>query len=399
MATKKLKAQFWRTEFYGAVTEGGTATLHNGKIAGLHKLGHKVSYVSSGPMVMDTKVKYYYVPYNNLLRNLPEIPAIWYNGRSIREFLNIMEIEKPDFIYKHHHDFHYGGSEIKKKTGIPFILHIDGVTTWVKEKWGKVYNHRLLKISEEIEIYNSDAIVVPSQNLKNQVLDLFDVPEHKIFVAPNGVDNDMFYPEISGDRIRKKYNLADKFVFGFTGTFGDWHGVDVMAESVKHVIKKIPNAFFLFVGDGNLRPKLDDILNRDNVSNYAKITGFMPYKEIPEFLSASDVLLAPSVNNPDVPFFNSPVKLFEYMAMEKPIIATDVGQQKDVFQNEVNSLVVKENNPKHLADGMIRLYENKDLRDKIALGARKDAIEKYDWKVNAEIIIDAYNYSIKQRKS
>jgi glycosyltransferase involved in cell wall biosynthesis len=310
-----------------------------------------------------------------------------------------MEIEKPDFIYKHHHDFHYGGAKVKKKTGIPFILHIDGVTTWVKEKWGKVYNHRLLKISEEIEIYNSDAIVVPSENLKNQVLDLFDVPDHKVFAAPNGVDNDKFYPEISGKRIRKKYNLDNKFVFGFTGTFGDWHGVDVMAESVKYIKDSIPNAFFLFVGDGNLRPKLDEILKRDNVEHLAHITGFMPYKEIPEFLSASDVLLAPSVNNPDIPFFNSPVKLFEYMAMEKPIIATEVGQQKDVFQHEINSLIVRENDPKHLAEAMIRLYKDKELCKRISSGARKDAIEKYDWKVNAEIIIDAYNYALEQRKS
>jgi glycosyltransferase involved in cell wall biosynthesis len=305
-----------------------------------------------------------------------------------------MEIEKPDFIYKHHHDFHYGGAKVKKKTGIPFILHIDGVTTWVKEKWGKVYNHRLLRKTEEIEIYGSDAIVVPSQNLKNQILELFNVKDNKVFVAPNGVDNDMFYPEISPLDIQKEFNLKDKFVFGFTGTFGDWHGVNVMAEAVKHVIREIPNAYFLFVGDGNLRPMLMDILTRDNVSDYAKITGIVPYKRIPEFLSACDVLLAPSINNPDIPFFNSPVKLFEYMAMKKPIIATEVGQQKDVFQNEVNSLICNDNDPVDLARKMIRCYNEIDLRESIAENARKDALNKYDWKVNAKIIIDAYKYAL-----
>lgn len=396
--TENLKVQFWRTEFYGAGTEGGTASLHNGKIAGLHKLGHKVTYVSSGPMVLDPRVKYYYIPYNKLLRNLPEVLSIWYNERSIREFLKIMDIEKPDMIYKHHHDFHYGGSVVKEKTGIPFILHVDGLTSWVKENWGKAYNKKILKVTEEIEIHNADAILCPSQNLKDQILELFDIPADKVFPAPNGVDNDMFYPEIKGDRIKKQYNLDGDFVFGFTGTFGDWHGVDVMAESVKYVVKEIPNAKFLFVGDGILRPKLDNILKKDNVEKYSIITGFVPYSEIPEYLSACDVLLTPCVNNENLPFFNSPVKLFEYMAMEKPIVATEVGQQTDIFQDGYNALTCEERQPKQLAEKMIELYKNRELRRKISEGARKDAIEKYDWKVNAEIIIEAYKYSLENRK-
>ena len=394
---KKLKVLFWRTEFYGAVTEGGTASLHNGKIRGFHKLGHKVAYASSGPMILEDGVNYHYIPYSKLFRNLPEVLNMPYMSKSVREFKKIIKIEKPDFIYQHHHDFHYGGSVIKRDLGIPFILHIDGIAYWTKGNWGKLYNKKLLKWAEEIQVHNADAIVVPSQNLKNQIVEWFNVNPDKIYPAPNGVDPDLFTPEVDGGEFRAKYGIEDKFVVGFTGTFGDWHGLETLAESIKYVIEEIPEAVFFFVGDGNLRPNIERIIKRDKVEKHAIITGFVPYKDIPKYLAASDVLLSPCVNNADSPFFNSPVKLFEYMAMEKPIVVTKVGQQNDIFEHGVNGLMCEEKQPKELAEQIIESYKNKELSQKIAKQAREDAIEKYDWSVNSQIIIDAY-YDIINKK-
>ncbi len=393
---EKIKVMFWRTEFYGALTEGGTVSLHVGKIRGFQKLGHNVVYVSSGPMVLPEGVKLYQIPYSKIFRNFPEVLAPHYNSRSIKAIKKIIEKEQPDFIYQHHHDFHYGGAKLKKDLGIPFILHVDGIEYWVKKNWGKLYFAKLLKLAEEIQLQSSDAIIVVSDALKRQLIE-YGVDGEKIIVAPNGVHPDQFSPEITDGGLKKQLGIEDKFVVGYTGTFGHWHGVEVLAEAVKYIVKRIPNAVVLFVGDGNLRPKIEEITKRDNVNDKIIITGFVPFKTIPNYLSACDVLLSPCVNNADNEFFNSPVKLFEYMAMGKPIVASNVGQQGVVIEDGVNGLLHEENQPEELAEKVFQIYNDKDLANRLGKEARRRAVEKHDWKVNSQQILDAYHKIIETK--
>ena len=81
------------------------------------------------------------------------------------------------------------------------------------------------------------------------------------------------------------------------------------------------------------------------------------------------------------------------MAMGKPIIATDVGQQGEVIRDRENGILIPEKDPAALADAVFELYKNPDLCDKIGRNARKDAVEKHNWTVNAKRIIDRY-YSL-----
>ena len=100
----------------------------------------------------------------------------------------------------------------------------------------------------------------------------------------------------------------------------------------------------------------------------------------------------------DIDFFNSPVKLFEYMGMGKPIVATNVGQQAEVIKHNHNGLLCEERQPEALADSIYQIYKDKDLAQRLGNQARIDAVEKHDWKVNAQIIIDAYHSIVKQTK-
>ncbi|ROL62282.1 glycosyltransferase family 1 protein [Bacteroidetes/Chlorobi group bacterium ChocPot_Mid] len=389
VSDEKVKVMFWRTEFYGALTEGGTVSLHVGKIRGFQKLGHEVFYVSSGPMKLPEGVKLYQIPYSKLYRNFPEVLHPNYNRRSINAIIKIIEKEQPNFLHKHHHDFHYGGAWLKKHLGLPFILHVDGIEYWVKKNWGKLYFSHLLRWAEDTELEASDAIIVISDSLKRQLVE-YGVNGDKIHVVPNGVHPDQFYPEIGDKGLKKSLGLEDRFIVGYTGTFGRWHGVEVLAESVKHIVKRIPNAVVMFVGDGDLRPKIEEITKRDGVFDKIMITGFVPFTDIPHYLSMFDVAVSPCINNDDNEFFNSPVKLFEYMAMGKPIVASSVGQQGVVIENGVNGLLHEEKQPEELAERIFEIYSNKDLADRLGKEARRRAIEKHDWKFNAQAILDAY---------
>jgi glycosyltransferase involved in cell wall biosynthesis len=399
MAKSKMKTLFWRTEFYGAITGGGVASLYDGLCGGLLNLGHEVSFASSGRLDMDNRISTHYIPYSRFFRNLPEVLCLPYNKRSVRSIKKIIELEKPDLLFQHHHDFNYGGSIIKRELGIPFFLHCDFIQLWVKENWGKLYFKKLLKWAEEIQWENADRIFVISTVVK-EMMGEFGVDTNKIIVNPNGADPEVFHPDIDGSVIRKKYDIEDKFIIGFSGTFGYWHGVEVLAAAVKELLKMIPEAMVMFIGDGELRPRIENILKNDNVSNKAMITGFLQYQEVPQYLAACDVLVSPCVHSRDgSPFFNSPIKLFEYLAMGKPIVASDIGQQSEVIENGVNGFLAQERSVEDLCNQIYKIYQDNDIAVFLGKNARHDSIAKYNWTVNANRILSAYKDHCKTKEN
>jgi glycosyltransferase involved in cell wall biosynthesis len=388
---EKLKALFWRIDYYGANTAGGAVSMHQGMLSGLKHHGVDVHFASGGRNYFQD-IPYYYIPFSKIYKNLPEVLALPYNKKAAKEVIKLIEEFKFDFIFQHLHDFNYSSSIVKRKTGIPTLIHVDSIELWVKKNWGKLYFDKLLKWAEEIQWNYCDAILTVSNVVKEDLI-RFGVDEKKIFINPNGVNPEIFHPEISGQRIREKYNLDKKFVIGFTGSFGQWHGVEVLAKAADRVIKAIPNAKILFVGDGMLRPMIENIIKEKKIEKDCIITGMVPHIEIPEYLAACDVLVSPTLNNADgSEFFGSPTKLFEYMAMGKPIVCSSVGQLKVVIKENYNGYLFEEKNEEELVSKLELIYRNPELAQNLAKNARKDAIEIYDWKHNAKRILNAYKW-------
>jgi glycosyltransferase involved in cell wall biosynthesis len=213
----------------------------------------------------------------------------------------------------------------------------------------------------------------------------------------NGFDPEIFYPQIDACGLKESLGLEGKFIIGFSGTFELYHGISFLAKSIKMVVRRIPQAVFLFVGDGSFRAQLDEIVKQDNVQKNTIITGFLPFEEVPKYLSICDVLVSPGINNPDgTEFFNSPIKNFEYMGLKKPIVATAVGQQKEIFKDRWNALLVEEKNPEAIAEAIWELYRNPELAKTIATNAYQDGIAKHTWSHRAKTLLDAYFSLIKK---
>lgn len=388
---QKLNVLFWRVGFYGALTQGGVASLYRGLLDAFVRLGHRTIFASSGPMNLPDETEFHLIEYSKLLRNLPEILTFPYNESSLKAVLKIVEKNRPDFFYLHHHDFHYGGAKIKEKTGLPFILHFDSIEYWVKKNWGKLYFGNLLKWCEQIEVAQADAIVTISDVLKKQACEFYNIPPDKVYPVPNGVDTSKFHPDIDGTEIRKKYGLEGKYVVGYSGTFNAYHGVDLIAAAAKKIMSKIPNSVVLFIGDGALREKVEDILTQDGIREKVVITGLIPFDEVPKHIAACDLMVSPIIHDHKDEFFGTPIKHYEYKAMGKPIIASNIGTLKDIFEHCVNSYVIEPNSVDAIVDAVIELYDNPDLSNSIAKSARIDAKEKHSWEVNAKKIIDIYH--------
>ena len=384
-----MKALFLRTDFYGHLAVGGSFSHVKGFLGGLLKGGHSYAAVSSGTLPVHPGMPLYTIPYPSLYRNLPEVLSIAYNYKLRRAFPSILEKERPDFLYHRHSEFNFSSSVLARRLGIPLILEFNGSEVWVKKNWGTVYNERILRMAEQLQLSGADRIAVVSDVIRQWLLDE-GIPSDKIVVNPNGVDPEVFHPSVDGSEIRRRYGLENKTVAGFVGTFGQWHGVEVLARSVRFVVKDNPSVHFLIVGDGKLRGEVERILEVDHVTSSVTLTGSVPHEEIPRYLAASDILLSPHVQNSDgSTFFGSPTKLFEYMAMGKAIIASPVGQISDIIQDGVNGLLMKHKDEEDLAEKILRLASDGHLRDSLGAAARNEALAKYSWEQNARRVTEA----------
>ncbi len=390
--SKRLNILFWRPDYYGALVDGGLSSTLNGIVVELIKLNHEIFFISGGKLNFPTPSKQFHIPFSKFLRNFPEIFAIHYHYKSTKRTKKLLKsLPKIDFLYQNCHDFNFSGSLIKQHFGIPFFLHADGVQFWIKQNWGKLYFSKLLRWAEEIQWVCCDRIFTVSNNLKKHLIQ-FGAEENKIVVNPNGFDPEVFNPNIDSSSLKRQLGIENKFVIGFSGTFGYYHGIAFLAKAIKQTVMRIPNAVFIFIGDGEYRPQLEEIVKQDNVEKNVLITGFVPFAKVPKYLALCNVLVSPCINNDDgTEFFNSPIKNFEYMGMRKPIVATAIGQQKEIFMHEVNAMLVEERNPEAIANAIIELYENPDLAQNIAENAYHDGISHHTWKHRAMKLLETYH--------
>jgi len=388
---------YLRTDNFRGIQEGGSLTHFRGIVKGFYKLEYKIHYIGSGEIEV-SKINFpkTIIPYSKRF-NLPEIPEIYYNWRFIPKALKIIKKQKPLFIYQRHSIFNVCGAVLSQITGIPLILEYNGSEPWVRQKWGGLLIFKkLCYFMENFSLKRAKIIIVVSKPMEEELIKR-NIPENKILVNYNGVDTEEFNPNIDGLKIRKKLNLEDKIIIGAVSTFGVWHGMPVLAKAIKSIIQQFQilnskfQIHFLFIGDGVQRPECERIIKESRIENYVTFTGTIPYDEVPKYLAACDILVSPHVPNPDgTPFFGSPTKLFEYMAMGKGIVASDLDQIGEVLEHKKTAWLVKPGDVNNLSDGILRLAQDKKLREELGKNIRQKAIKNYTWEENVKKLIKVF---------
>ncbi|HSB11184.1 MAG TPA: glycosyltransferase family 4 protein [Blastocatellia bacterium] len=379
--------------------EGGLGTHVAGFASGAAALGHRLTFLVSeshphqGQHIAVpasraiSATKGLFELWNNLVFTLKSLPRIADGDLATRNC---------DFIYQRYSRFNWTGVVLSMLTGLPMMLEFNGSEVWVSRHWDPIGFLWLLKRFERLNQRAADMIVVVSEVERRNLID-DGVLASKIIVNPNGVDVDEFRPGAGGgSEIRRSLGIDDKVVVGFIGTFGPWHGAPVLAQAARLTDPR-SRCHFLFMGDGDERPRAESIIESGGAS--ATFTGRLSHEKVPAYLDSCDVLVSPHVPLGDGrAFFGSPTKLFEYMAMAKPIVASRLGQIAEVIVDGENGLLVEPGDPAELARAIERLAHDDALRARLGANARSTVVELYTWKQNAARVFDSFGSFSRERR-
>ena len=267
-----------------------------------------------------------------------------------------------------------------KKKKKPFIVTYHGDGQW---GWGGVirrtsvyfYNKCLL---DKILSY-ADVIISPSEHYieESRVLSKY---RDKIVVIPNGIYLKEFDIPYSKEKCREKLGLPlGGRIILFLGGLVPLKGPGVLLKAMLKILKEIPDAELVFVGGGVMREELEKLSKELGVENNVRFAGVVEEDMKPLYYMAADVFCLPSVMTSEV----FPIVFLEASASRLPMVVSDLNTFKCIIEDGYNGIVAKRNDVNNLADAIIYLLENEDVREKIGKNARKK-VEDYSWKRVAE---------------
>jgi len=320
---------------------------------------------------------------------------------------NIIKQVKPDFIYERIIPGIFITAYLSQVFSIPYMTEYNGSEMIINKSFTNIINQyeNIFIQAEKVVFRFSSQIIAVSKAVAEYMIKC-QVDSNKILVNPNGANPNALYPDTkSYHMIRQHYGWSDKeFVVGFAGSFGGWHGIDIIIQVIDQILNLSNNIRFLIIGSGNHFSEVKDFVYKNNHQDKVMLTGTLIRTEAIKHLQACDAYLSPQQDNlKGADFFGSPVKVFEYMALGKAIIASDLMQIAEVLQpalaakdlnlkiDDVTRYVAILCEPANVSEFVQAIVFLSKLPDKGAgLGtkARSLLIQKYTWEQHVNKIMN-----------
>jgi glycosyltransferase involved in cell wall biosynthesis len=314
-----------------------------------------------------------------------ELLQIGYNIVAWRRLESAVHEFRPHFIYERYALFSFAGAIVARRRQLPLVLEVN---TPYAQAWAQYFGLHLQRIARWLETrtLRSANHVITVTHAQSVLLQRMGVGADKITVSHNAIDPQWFDSARQFDpQLRSRLGLCG-VVVGFVGTMNRWQGIPQFGQVIGSVLSRCPDTTFLFVGDGEFRQTLEDVCRECGHLSRVVFVGRQPHAEIPKFVAAMDIAVLLNSNA-----YGSPMKIFEYWGMGKAVVAPSVPPVLEVLRDNDTGLLIEPGNAEQLADRIVDLVTDPQLRERLGAAGRAYVLEHHTWSNNAKQIVAAHS--------
>ena len=320
-----------------------------------------------------------------------ELLELAYSVPAYMRMVKLVREHQPEVLYERYNLFLLSGIWLRRTHGMPMLLEVNSPLAPERAKYGGLALNRFAHWLENHVWRHADVVLPVTRVLAGYVERAGVAPGH-IEVIPNGINEAHFSAAPSPDEAKAALGLGGKIVLGFTGFVRDWHGIDRVVSWMASKHKNDP-IHLLIVGDGPARPALEAQARALGVSDRVTFTGLISRERIPETVAAFDVALQPAVTH-----YASPLKLFEYLALGKAVVAPNEPNLMEILDDDKNALLFDGKVDGAFESALERLVSDADLRGRLGQGARETiATRRLTWIENAKRVVGRFEQLCRAR--
>ncbi len=268
--------------------------------------------------------------------------------------------------------------------GIPWIIETSGPFFYeAKTERNRLVLTGLAKRIELRAYQDCDLLVCVSQSLKGIIIDAAPtIDSEKIIVLPNGVDTKFLDPH-AVDPLR----IFDGFTIGYVGALLDWQSIDSLIRVVHDLRQDSVAIHLVIIGDGPANANLRAMTARLDMESYVHFTGRVPRDKIPQYIAGFDVGYSGQKLLAIGKMYHSPLKIYEYMAMGKPVIASDFDDARRVTRNGELGFLFEGGNSADLRRSIMNAYRNNAQSASFHMKIRNEIVNHHSWVSRVEELL------------
>lgn len=315
------------------------------------------------------------------LRNLAivyELAEIAYNVWGLWALVRAVRRQRPALLYERYSLFNVSGVLVAKLFRLPMVLEVNAPLAYEKETYEKLALRRLAYAAERWICSHSTRTIVVSTPMKN-ILVSQGVPEARLLVVSNGVNTVEIASALGRCDVRGKHGIGAKLVLGFVGWFKPWHRLDAVIELLASRPGWRGKIHLLLVGDGPEAARLQALVHARGLEGAVTFTGPVGREQIYDHIDAFDVALQPHVTD-----YASPMKIFEYLALGKCVVAPDLENIREILTHGEDALLFKPGDAADMGRAIEVLANDPQRVEAMGRAARrKIEARRYYWIENA----------------
>lgn len=310
-----------------------------------------------------------------LPKPLAELAELGYSVVAFGRLQRAYREHRPDILYERYSLFQLAGCWLKRRYGIPYLLEVNAPLFLEREREEGGLSLRALARRTEVECWSTADLVLPVTQVLAEHVTRAGVAPERVHVIHNGINGTRF--AAAGEAP----GAGEGCVLGFVGFVRRWHGLDRIVDLLA-ADRGRNNLHLLIVGDGEIRAELIDQARRLGVAERVTITGVVPRDRVAAYIRRFDIALQPKVTK-----YASPLKIFEYLALAKPIVAPDQPNIREILSHEQQALLFDPDDPDAAGRAVMRLCEDLGLRRRLGqAGPRLIADRGFTWDANVRRI-------------